>query len=295
MTVRLVLVVMLAGAGVSAAQFQRALSFGERIAGEKDFDGRFNFCRLVYDGNRNGGSWRTDFPAADINMSIRFSELTKTRVAFHPSGEPKHVLVRPTSPTLFNCPLVIMTAPGSAIFNAEEAAALRLYLAKGGFLWADDFWGTDQWAQWEYELRKVLPAFEHPIVEVPMDHPMLRAQFVVTEIPQIPNIGYFRRRGADGSSHQRQPRPRHGVDDAQHRHLRFVGARRRGRQLFLRVQPERVRRGHQCSPLRADALTAVRIQNWKRMPTSISLGSVALVIRRKLGDVITPDGVPRCT
>jgi len=197
--VRIVLVLLVAGAGVSAAQFQRALSFGERIAGEKDFDGRFNFCRLVYDGNRNGGSWRTDFPAADVNMSIRFSELTKTRVAFHPSGEPKTILVRATSPTLFKCPLVIMTAPGSAIFDPDEAAALRLYLAKGGFLWADDFWGTDQWEQWEYELRKVLPAAEHPIIEVPMDHPMLRSQFIVTEIPQIPNIGYFRRSGGDTS------------------------------------------------------------------------------------------------
>ena len=50
--VRIVLVVLMAGAVVSAAQFQRALSFGERLAGEKDFDGRFNFCRLVYDGKR---------------------------------------------------------------------------------------------------------------------------------------------------------------------------------------------------------------------------------------------------
>ena len=84
---------------MSAAQFQRALSLGQRIATDNDFDGRFNYCRLVFDGNRNGGSWRTDFPAADVNMSIRFSELTRTSVAFHPSGEPKHLLVRATSPT----------------------------------------------------------------------------------------------------------------------------------------------------------------------------------------------------
>ena len=190
---------LLAGAGVSAAQFQRALSFGERIATEADYDGRFNYCRLVYDGNRNGGNWRTDFPAADYNMSIRFSELTKTRVAFHGTGEPKHLLVRPTSPALFKCPLVIMTAPGSAVFDPEEVAALRTFLAKGGFLWADDFWGTDQWEQWEYEIQKVLPASEYPIVDVPMDHPMLRTQFIVTEIPQIPNIGYWRRSGGDTS------------------------------------------------------------------------------------------------
>ena len=215
--VRVVLLMTLAAASVSAAQFQRALSFGERIATDDDFDGRFNFCRLVYDGNRNGGSWRTDFPAADVNMSIRFSELTRTRVAFHPSGEPKHLLVRATTPALFRCPLVIMTAPGSAIFSAEEADALRTYLAKGGFLWADDFWGSDQWEQWEGEIRKILPPAQHPIVELPRDHPLLRAQFVVTEIPQIPNIGYYRRSGGDTSergSDSAVPTARMITDDA---------------------------------------------------------------------------------
>jgi hypothetical protein len=197
--VRIVLLALMTGAGVSAAQFQRGLVRGQRIAAASDFDGRFNFCRLVYDGNRNGGSWQTDFPNADINMSIRFSELTKTRVAFYPSGEPKHLLVRATADSLFKCPLVIMTAPGSAIFSPEEAEVLRTYLAKGGFLWADDFWGTDQWEQWEGEIRKVLPAAVHPIVDLPMDHPMLRTQFVVTAIPQIPNIGYWRRSGGDTS------------------------------------------------------------------------------------------------
>ena len=188
------------GAGVvSAAQFQRALVRGQRIATPDDFDGRFNFCRLVYDGNRNGGSWQTDFPNADINMSIRFSELTKTRVAFYPSGEPKHLLVRATSESLLKCPLVILTAPGSAIFDDEEAQALRTYLDKGGFIWADDFWGTDQWEQWEGELRKVIPASERPIVDLPMDHPLLQMQFNVREIPQIPNIGYWRRSGGDTS------------------------------------------------------------------------------------------------
>jgi len=197
--VRIVLALVLCAGVVSAAQFGRALVRGQRIATPGDFDGRFNFCRLVYDGNRNGGSWQTDYPNADINMSIRFSELTKTRVAFYPTGEPKHLLVRPTSESLFKCPLVILTAPGSAIFDDEEAEALRTYLDKGGFIWADDFWGTAQWEQWEEEIRKVVPESDGEIVELPMDHPMLRSQFIVTEIPQIPNIGYYRRSGGDTS------------------------------------------------------------------------------------------------
>jgi hypothetical protein len=184
---------------VAGAQFGRGVPYGTRLATDRDFDGRFNFCRLVYQGNRRGGSWTTDYPNADINMSIRLAELTRTRVSMTPDGQPNHLLVRPTDAALFRCPLVIMTAPGSAIFTLQEAAALRTYLAKGGFLWADDFWGTDQWEQWELQLRKVLPAADYPIVDLALDHPMLRAQFVVTEIPQIPNIGYFRRSGGDTS------------------------------------------------------------------------------------------------
>jgi hypothetical protein len=194
-----VLLALLAAGSIASAQFRRGLPVGTRVASDRDFDSRFNFCRLVYQGNRNGGSWTTDYPNADINMSIRLSELTKTRVSQTPDGQPNHLLVRPTDESLFRCPLVIMTAPGSAVFDEEEAAALRTYLAKGGFLWADDFWGTDQWEQWEEQLRKVLPAADHPIVDIAMDHPMMRAQFVVTEIPQIPNIGYFRRSGGDTS------------------------------------------------------------------------------------------------
>jgi hypothetical protein len=181
----------------AAAQFNRGVPFGTRVARPLDFDGRWHFCRLIYQGNRNGGSWTTDYPNADINLSIRFAELTKTRVSFTANGQPNHLLVRPTDETLFQCPMVIMTAPGSAIFTPREAEALRTYLAKGGFLWADDFWGTYQWEQWEAEFRKVLP--DALIVDIPLDHPMLHTQFVVTEIPQIPNIGYFRRSGGDTS------------------------------------------------------------------------------------------------
>jgi hypothetical protein len=182
------------------AQFRRTTSL-ERIATEADFDGQFHFCRLAYQQSRSGlgGSWRTDYPNADINMSIRLSELTKTRVSFDAARSPNHLLVRPTDDVLFQCPFLIMTAPGSVFFDDADATRLREFLMKGGFLWADDFWGTFQWEDWESEIGKVLPADDFPIVDLPLDHPMLRAQFVVTEIPQIPNIGYFRRSGGDTS------------------------------------------------------------------------------------------------
>jgi hypothetical protein len=191
---------VLALGAAAQAQFGRGFG-GIRLATANDFDGRFHFCRLVYRGGfGGGGSWRTDFPRADINLSIRFSELTKTKVSFA-DGYPNHLLVRATDDTLFQCPFVLMSAPGSASFDEREARALREYLLKGGFLWADDFWGTFQWEQWYSQFRKVLPADRYPLAEIPLDHPMLRSQFVVAAIPQIPNIGFFMRSGG-GTSEQ---------------------------------------------------------------------------------------------
>lgn len=187
---------VLAAAAAVEAQYGRGFS-GARTATDKDFDGRFHYCRLVYRPGMNGygGSWRTDYPNADINLMVRLSELTKIPVSRNGSGSPNHLLVRASGDELFQCPLVIMSAPGSAAFDNMEAARLREYLLKGGMIWADDFWGSYQWAHWVSELRKVLPAAEYPIFDVPIDHAVFRTQFVVTEIPQIPNIGFWLRSG----------------------------------------------------------------------------------------------------
>jgi hypothetical protein len=192
----LVVVLMLATAAIVEAQFGRGF-FGSRVATDRDFDGRFHYCRLLYRPgmNGNGGSWRTDYPNADINLSVRLSELTKIPVSKNGSGSPNHLLVRPDGDELFQCPLVIMSAPGSAVLNEEEALNVREYLLKGGVLWTDDSWGSYQWQHWVSELRKILPPSEYPIFDIPFDHAIFRTQFEVTEIPQIPNIGFFLRSG----------------------------------------------------------------------------------------------------
>jgi hypothetical protein len=193
---------ILACAVAVEAQFGRRF-FGPRVATAADFDTRFHYCRAVYSSayDGGGGSWRTDYPNADINMSIRLSELTKTRVSFGASGDPNPLLVRIGGEELFHCPLVIMSAPGSALITPQEVANLRAYLDKGGFLWTDDSWGSYQWAHWVQQLRKVLPAAEYEIFELPLDHALFHTQFVVTEVPQIPNIGFFLRSGG-GTSEQ---------------------------------------------------------------------------------------------
>jgi hypothetical protein len=112
------------------------------------------------------------------------------------SQQPKHLLVRLTDPELFHCPFVMMTEPGGALFDDREATGLRNYLLKGGFLWADDFWGEYAWAFWENQLRKVLPSAAYPIVDLPLDHPVFHQMLMVARIPQIPSIGFWQGRRA---------------------------------------------------------------------------------------------------
>ena len=41
--------------------------------------------------------------------------------------------------------------------HAPEVEGLRSYLLAGGFLFIDDFWDTNEWANFEREIRQVLP------------------------------------------------------------------------------------------------------------------------------------------
>jgi len=151
-----VAVVLAAATALAQNPFSRGYGRGEggippRFARVSDFDGAFQFCRMMYRqvrAHQRGLGWGTDYPDAEINFSIRLSELTKTRVSRSADNEPNHFVVRPTDSFLYQCPFIIMSDPGSAGFSDEEAAALRSYLLKGGFLWVDDYWGPWAWEDW---------------------------------------------------------------------------------------------------------------------------------------------------
>jgi hypothetical protein len=183
------------------AQFGRNF-FGMRRATEKDIDGTFQFCRVEFRSHPagDGGDWSVDWPRADINLSIRLSELTKTTVGKRPTGDPNYLLVRLTDDILYQCPFIMMTEVGSAYIDEDEAVRLRSYLLKGGFLWADDFWGSYAWEWWEEQIRKVFPAAEYPIVDLPLSHPLFRSQFEIRNgTPQIASIGIWARTGGGTS------------------------------------------------------------------------------------------------
>ena len=156
----LVVVAVLLVASAAWAQFRRGgnASINAHMAQPDSFDGRFHYCRAMYRSNMGGegGNWLTDYPLADIDLSIRLAELTKTPVGFADSGQPQHLIVRLTDEALFQCPFIMMQEVGRLFLNDEDAAQLRTYLLKGGFLWVDDFWGSYSWSVWERQIQKAL-------------------------------------------------------------------------------------------------------------------------------------------
>ena len=105
---------------------------------------------------------------------------------------------------------------GTASLTDDEVVALRAFLLKGGFVWADDFWGTYAWANWVSQLARVLPPAEYPVTDVPLDHPVFTTMFEVKGVPQIPSIQYWRRRAAAASQSAAPtapPRTSAGVSD----------------------------------------------------------------------------------
>lgn len=189
------------------------------------YDGAFRFCRIQFRNTPegDGGGWFVDYPRADQNLSDRLGELTRTDIHRDNQGNANHVVVTLLDEELFKCPFVMMTEPGGAYFDQEEAARLREYLLKGGFLWSDDSWGSIAWDWWSRQIQKALPPPEYSIVDLKMDHQIFHTLFDIDDVPQTPNVGLWvnahqtSERGADSPK-----TPARGIMDGRGRLVVFM-------------------------------------------------------------------------
>jgi hypothetical protein len=151
----------------------------------------FSFTRGIYSDYRGGrqwgrGSWAIDYPKADRQFLTVLRRLTNLD-AF----ASEHA-VAPDDPELRRHPFVYMLEVGAMSLSPEEVEGLRGYLLAGGFAFIDDFWGTREWRNFEYQMQLVLP--EHAIVDLPLDHPIFRSLYQIREIVQVPAVDNWRRR-----------------------------------------------------------------------------------------------------
>jgi hypothetical protein len=168
-----------------------ALARGEIVYSGALDDGEFYFTRLMYDDASGGGGWRgrrgaafTDWPEAETHLLQGLSRLT--RLATGAEG----VTLDLADDELMTFPWLYAVEVGRWYLSDEDAARLREYLLRGGFLMVDDFWGTYQWAVFVESMQRVFP--DRPIVELGDDHELLHVLYDLDQRIQIPGRGYFR-------------------------------------------------------------------------------------------------------
>ena len=147
----------------------------------------FYWTRAVYSGwgrrgfRRGGGSWAVDYPKSDRQFLVVLQRLV--RLNAYDWENPVHL----ADPNLRKVPIVYAVEVGGMDMTEDEVQGLRGYLDAGGFLIVDDFWGPREWAQFEYNIRRVYP--DRDIVDIGLDHPIYSSYYDIEEVVQVPAIG----------------------------------------------------------------------------------------------------------
>ena len=200
---RLFIIVLIAlGATTVSAQRAGSMVVTPRFSGNipADIDGsEFKFARLQYNGNGMGGrggwgrgSWTTDWPEAEHFLTEGIDRLTNvdvTKVALY-NGEGGE-RIELTDDTVFDFPWLYGVEVGRWDLSMEEAAKLREYLMRGGFLMVDDFHGSFEWSQFELGMKRVFP--DRPILDIADDDEVFHVLFDLDQKIQIPGLGAYYR------------------------------------------------------------------------------------------------------
>lgn len=142
----------------------------------------------VRDWRFGGTSWTQDYPRADRFFLIALRRLT--RVDARSVEQPVNL---DDGDDAFYWPFLFAGEMGDWQLTPSQAAKLREYLLRGGFLLMDDFWGTPEWDQFMESMIRVFPG--RPIVEIPEDDPSLHTVYTLRERLLIPGQWGLRSRG----------------------------------------------------------------------------------------------------
>ena len=145
------------------------------------FGGFGRFGRGGGDWRQGGTSWAVDYPKGDRYHASILKRLTTIDV--RAVEQPVNL---EDEDDVFYWPYLIVGLAGSWNLDDEMAAKLREYLDRGGFLFCDSFFGSQQWEGFVEGMRRVFP--DRDIVDLPDDHPLFHTVYDLSKRPQVPNM-----------------------------------------------------------------------------------------------------------
>jgi uncharacterized protein DUF4159 len=191
--VRIVLLTIVIAGAATAAVAQRFGGFARGpfwVRPNVKYDGRFTFVRVNYTtmpgGYWYGGwpAWAHGYPLAEQNLMRIMTEITN----LSPRVEEINTLAL-DDPELFKYPIAYIIEVGWQELTDREAAALRTYLAKGGFVIVDDFkvrgyMGGGGWDVFADNMKRALP--DARFVDMDASHPIFHSFFEIDSLDIIP-------------------------------------------------------------------------------------------------------------
>ncbi len=156
-------------------------------------EAEFHMGRMMYRTIGGGGShgfwepwWAIDYPLAEEHFLPALRRMTNMQVA----DDSRHVSI--LDKRVYQYPWLLMQQPGRGHWgpNEEEAAHLREYLLRGGFLLVDDFHGEGEWAEFAEAIKRVFP--DRPVVDIPETDSSMHMVFDLDPSIQIPGRRHVR-------------------------------------------------------------------------------------------------------
>lgn len=142
----------------------------------------FHFTRLVYNSRSYGGNYfAVDYPEAEYHFLQGVPRLTRVE-----ADDRSRRMFRITDDAIFDYPWLYAVEVGYWYLNVEEAARLREYLLRGGFMMVDDFHGTAEWRTFIESMQRVFP--DRPIVDMPVTDPVMHVLYDLHQDVQIYGI-----------------------------------------------------------------------------------------------------------
>src|SRR5258705_6240328 len=163
-----------------------------RVLRNLPYDGQFTFVRVSYEtapgGYWAGGrpSWAHGYPLAEQNLMNIMNE-----VSYLGAHDEEINTLALDDPQLARDPVAYIIEVGWWTLTDREAAALRAYILKGGFVIVDDFkmpgWRGIPGGGWEpfaENMKRVLP--EARFFEMQASHPIFHAFFEINQLDNFP-------------------------------------------------------------------------------------------------------------
>jgi hypothetical protein len=155
--------------------------------------GAYGGAGFVFGGYGYGGSWSRDYPKADRQFLMALKRLT--RIQARPYEQVVDLdhdddLKSGEFPgkSIYNYPWVYAVQVAGWTFTDAEAARMREYLLKGGFLMVDDFHGTADWDRFMAGMRQVFP--DRPVEDLPDNDEIFHVLYDIGARFQVPGEQY---------------------------------------------------------------------------------------------------------